>query len=77
MTVSKILVTGAAGALGRQVRARLAGKYAFMRLSDVAPMEPAGPGEETIVANLSDAEATARICEGIDGIVHLGRGVDL
>jgi len=65
-------VTGAAGALGRQVRTRLAGQYPFIRLSDIAEMTPAGPGEETVVADLADAAATARICEGIDAIVHLG-----
>jgi uronate dehydrogenase len=72
MTVSRILITGAAGALGRQMRTRLAGKYALVRLSDIVEMAPAGPGEETVVADLADAAAVAKICEGIDGIVHLG-----
>ena len=72
MTVSRILVTGAAGALGKQVRTRLAGHYTLMRLSDIAAMDPPSAGEETMVANLADAEAVAKICEGIDAIVHLG-----
>jgi uronate dehydrogenase len=65
-------VTGAAGALGRQVRTRLAGQYALIRLSDIAEMAPAGPGEETVVADLADAAAIGKLCEGIDAIVHLG-----
>jgi len=72
MTVSRILVTGAAGALGRQVRSRLAGRYSLIRSSDIVAMDPAGLGEETVVADLADAAAVAGICEGIDAIVHLG-----
>jgi uronate dehydrogenase len=72
MSVSKILVTGAAGALGRQTRTRLAGRYPLIRLTDIVAMEPAGPGEEVVVADLGDAEAVASLCQGIDGIVHFG-----
>ena len=72
MTVSRLLLTGAAGALGRQVRTRMAGRFELLRLSDIGEMAPAGPGEETVVADLVDAEATAKICEGIQAIVHLG-----
>lgn len=68
----RILITGAAGALGQALRQRLAGRYQLMRLSDRAAMATAGPGEETVVADLSEAAATARICSGIDAIVHLG-----
>lgn len=72
MPPSRILITGAAGALGKTLRQHLAGRYALMRLSDRAAMTPAGANEETIVADLGDASATAQLCEGIDAIVHLG-----
>jgi uronate dehydrogenase len=72
MTVSKLLVTGAAGALGHQVRTRLAGRFDLMRLTDIVEMAPAGPNEETIVADLVDAAAVAETCIGIDAIVHMG-----
>lgn len=68
----KILVTGAAGALGRALRERLQARYALLRLSDRAEMAPATAGEETVVADLTDADATAQLCAGIDAIVHLG-----
>ncbi|HRJ70095.1 MAG TPA: NAD(P)-dependent oxidoreductase [Beijerinckiaceae bacterium] len=68
----RLLITGAAGMLGKQLRRRLAGEYALLRLSDVASMEPAGAGEETVVCDLADREGVGRLCEGIDAIVHLG-----
>lgn len=71
-TPGRILITGAAGALGKQLRRRFAGDFALLRLSDIAPMDPAGPGEEVVVCDLADAAGVARLCEGIDAIVHLG-----
>jgi uronate dehydrogenase len=72
MKPSTILITGAAGALGRALRERLQGRYGLMRLSDRAAMVPPGPGEETVVAELTDVAAVARICQGVEAIVHLG-----
>ena len=72
MTISRVLITGAAGALGRQLRAGLAGRYPLLRLSDIAAMDPAQPGEEIVTADLADVDATARLCEGVDAIVHFG-----
>jgi uronate dehydrogenase len=72
MTVSNLLVTGAAGGVGRELRQRLTGKYKLVRYSDIAAMAPAAAGEETVIADLSDAVAIAKLCEGMDAIVHLG-----
>ena len=72
MKPSKILITGAAGLLGRALRERLKGRYALVRLSDRAAMAPAGPGEETVVAELTDAAAIARLCQDVEAVVHLG-----
>ena len=33
---------------------------------------PAGTGEEVVVAELADLSACEALCEGIDGVVHLG-----
>ncbi len=41
----RVLITGAAGNIGRVLRAQLMGRYALLRLTDVAPQEAAGPGE--------------------------------
>ena len=46
MSQPVVLVTGAAGGLGRELRRRFRGTVPHLRLSDVVDMEPAGPGEE-------------------------------
>lgn len=71
--IRKILITGAAGSLGKQLRERLRGQYDLIRLSDVMPMQPARDAqEEVIITDLGEAAAVHKLCEGIDAIVHLG-----
>lgn len=70
--IRRVLVTGAGGNLGREVRNQLRGRYDLVRLSDVSPMAPAGPGEEVVPCDLADEAGVAALCEGIDAIVHLG-----
>lgn len=72
MATKRVLITGAAGALGKELRRRLYGRYPLVRLSDMNAMEPARKGEEVAQCDLADAFAVDRICEGIDAIVHLG-----
>jgi len=72
MTLNRILITGAAGQLGRVLREALAGRYQLLRLSDVAPLGTPGPGEEIVTCDLADAAAVFALCEGVDAIVHLG-----
>lgn len=67
----KLLITGAAGAIGRVLRQGLAGRYDLVRLADIAPQAPAGPGEECVTFDGNDLEATVSACSGIDCIVHL------
>jgi uronate dehydrogenase len=68
----RILVTGAAGDIGRVLREGLAGRYELLRLSDRQAMAPAGTGEEVVIADLTDAAAVAVLMGGIDAVVHLG-----
>ena len=70
--IDRLLITGAAGRIGRSLRQRLAGDFSLIRLTDILPMEPAGAGEEVAVSDLADGPAMARLCEGIDAIIHLG-----
>jgi uronate dehydrogenase len=70
--MERVLLTGAAGNIGRALRAGLRGRYALLRLADVAPQEPAGPGEEVVSFDLNDRAATQAAMEGIEGVVHLG-----
>jgi uronate dehydrogenase len=68
----RLLLTGAAGGLGRELRPRLGRLARTLRLSDVAPMDAAGAGEEVVVAALQDGAAVDRIVAGAQAIVHLG-----
>ncbi len=68
--IKRVLITGAAGAIGRTLRAAWRGRYA-MRLLDVVPPEPAGADEETIVADCADQQAMIAAAQGMDAIVHL------
>ncbi len=68
----RLLLTGAAGGLGRELRTRLKPYCERLRLSDVAPLGDAAPGEELAPAALEDATAVLALCEGVDAVVHLG-----
>lgn len=70
--MKRLLITGAAGNLGRLARARLAHLADELRLSDIAGMEPAGPNEEVVECDLGDAAAVDALVAGCDGILHLG-----
>ena len=68
----RLLLTGAAGGLGRELRQRLRPHCEALRLSDIADLGDAAPGEEIVPAALEDAAAVLALCEGVDAIVHLG-----
>ncbi len=70
----RLLLTGAAGGLGRELRPRLKAYCDVLRLSDIAELQPpqAAAGEEIQTCPLQDAEAVMQLVEGVDAIVHLG-----
>ena len=68
----KILLTGAAGGLGKALRERLKANCTVLRLSDVQAFGEAAAGEEVVLADLSDAAAVSQMVEGVNAIVHLG-----
>src|SRR3954469_24584409 len=72
MTIERLLLTGAAGALGRVLRESLKADCRVMRLSDKAAMEPAREGEEVVTCDLADKKAVDELVRGCDAIVHLG-----
>jgi uronate dehydrogenase len=72
MTLQKLLLTGAAGALGRVLRDSLKPHARAMRLSDKAAMDAAREGEEVVPCDLADKQAVDDLVRGCDAIVHLG-----
>lgn len=70
--MKRLLITGAAGALGLELRERLRGAAPAIRLSDIAPMAAAREGEEVVRCDLADEPATLALCRDVDAIVHLG-----
>lgn len=72
LNLGRVLLTGAAGGLGRELRPRLRARSKLLRVSDVAPLEPAQAGEEVVQAALEDRAAVHALLEGIDWVVHLG-----
>ena len=68
----RLLLTGAAGGLGRVLRPRLKAYCRVLRLSDIADLGAAAAGEEVMAARLENAAAVQRLLEGVDAVVHLG-----
>lgn len=69
--MDNILITGAAGEIGTVLRAGLSGRYALLRLADIRPCANIAAGEESIISDITDLEATVVAARGIDCIVHL------
>jgi uronate dehydrogenase len=70
--LKRLLITGAAGGLGRMAREHLVPMAETLRLSDVAEMAPAGAKEEVVPCDLGDRDAVFDLVSGCDGIVHFG-----
>jgi uronate dehydrogenase len=72
LRLPRLLLTGAAGGLGRELRTRLRPHCDTLRLSDIADLGDAAPGEELMPARLEDADAVLALLAGVDAVVHLG-----
>src|SRR3569832_2153650 len=71
-TLNRLILTGAAGALGCVLRQSLKPHARVMRLSDKAPVDAASDGEEVVQCDLADKRAVDSLVEGCDAIVQLG-----
>ena len=71
-----ILITGAAGRLGSELRRGLAPLARKLRLADIAPISDLAANEEAAIFDLADEAAVHAACAGVDAIVHFG-GVPL
>jgi uronate dehydrogenase len=72
LSFNRLLLTGAAGGLGRQLRPRLKRLCTTLRVSDIAELGSAAAGEELRPARLEDAQAVHALLEGVNAVVHLG-----
>src|SRR3954465_12958426 len=68
----RILITGAAGRLGTQLRKGLAPLARTIRLAARKPFADLAAHEEEAIFDLSDMDATIAATEGCDAIVHFG-----
>lgn len=73
---SRLLLTGAAGGVGKALRPRLAGFAESVRVSDLArAMESASPAaahEQALACDLADRAAVDAMVQGCEAIIHLG-----
>ena len=71
--LQRLLLTGAAGGLGKVLRERLVPYAQVLRVSDIAALGDAqGPHEEVVACDLADKQAVDALLAGCDAIVHLG-----
>ncbi|MET0950522.1 MAG: NAD(P)-dependent oxidoreductase [Pseudomonas sp.] len=70
---NRVLLTGAAGGLGKVLRKSLRPYAKILRLSDISEMAPpADASEEVQICDLSDKQAVHQLVEGVDAILHFG-----
>lgn len=72
----RLLLTGAAGGLGRVLRPKLREYARHVRVSDRADCGAAQAGEEVVTADLADPAAVHRLLAGVDAVLQFG-GVSL
>jgi len=67
-----VLITGAAGQVGKRLRRLLRDVYPRLRLSDVRRPDNLAADEEFVAADLANYAEVEKIVADMDGIVHLG-----
>jgi uronate dehydrogenase len=68
----RVLLTGAAGGVGRRLRKLLQPVYPQLRLSDIATPPDLAPGEVFVAADLAAMDQVEAAVDGVEGVVHLG-----
>jgi uronate dehydrogenase len=69
---NRILLTGAAGGLGKVLRERLPAFAHQVRLSDICDMPATHAHEDAVICDLADKAAVDALVAGCDAIVHFG-----
>ena len=67
----RVLITGAAGAIGTALRNGLRDGWRHLRLTDARPIKDPTPNEEAIIADVGDRAGLERLMVGVKAVVHL------
>jgi uronate dehydrogenase len=67
----RVLITGAAGAIGTALRDGLRANWRHLRLTDVRPMQNLTNNEQAIVSDISDRSAIEAMMQDVRAVVHL------
>ncbi len=70
--MKRLLITGAAGNLGTEMRSRLKHLAEIIRLADMGDIADPAPNEEVVKCDLGDPASVAEMVKDCDGIVHFG-----
>jgi uronate dehydrogenase len=68
----RLLLTGAAGGLGRVLRERIKPWAEIVRVSDCSDLGQPQSGEEVVQCDLADKAAVLELLEGVDAVLHFG-----
>jgi uronate dehydrogenase len=69
---NRLLLTGAAGRLGTELRRGLAPITAKLRVTDRAGIKDLQPNEEAVICELADQDAILEVTKDVDAIIHFG-----
>ena len=67
----RVLITGAAGAIGTALRNGLREDWRHLRLTDIRPVQDLANNEESIVTDIADRSALEAMMHDVCAVVHL------
>jgi uronate dehydrogenase len=67
----RVLITGAAGAIGSALRAGLRSRWRRLRLTDIRPVSDLAGNEEFIAVDIADRGAVEAMMRDVRAVVHL------
>src|SRR6185503_9453342 len=70
-TTDRVLITGAAGAIGSALRTGLHDRWRKLRLTDVRPVTNLSGNEEFVAADITDRAALEAMMRDVQAVVHL------
>ncbi|MCW3473237.1 NAD-dependent epimerase/dehydratase family protein [Limobrevibacterium gyesilva] len=67
----RVLITGAAGEIGKALRSGLRAEWRHLRLTDIRPIPDLAANEEAVIADIGDRPALERMMQGVTALVHM------